>query len=110
MKSNRRYLANFDAQSLALIAACTFGGASTLHAQQTPATAPPATTAPAATGAGASAEDSAAAFKRVDANNDGKISRAEAQASPAMAQRFDQIDADADGMITRAEYDKAMKM
>ena len=92
------YLANFEAHSVMLIAACALGGAASLHAQTTPAA--PATAAPAS-------EDAAAAFERADTNKDGKLSKAEAQAIPSVAQRFDQIDTDGDGTISRAEYDKA---
>jgi hypothetical protein len=43
-------------------------------------------------------------WKKVDANGDGKISLAEAQANaPRLAEHFDQIDADHDGTITREE-------
>lgn len=99
MKIKRTYLANFEAHSLMLIAACTLGGVSTLHAQTTPATPAPS----------AAGEDAAAAFARADTNKDGKLSKAEAQAIPAVSQRFEQIDTDADGTISRAEYDKATK-
>ena len=90
-------LANFEAHSLKVIAACVLVGAATVHAQTTPAMPAPAN------------EDATAAFVRADANKDGKLSKAEAQAIPAVSQRFEQIDTDADGTITRAEYDKATK-
>jgi hypothetical protein len=41
-------------------------------------------------------------FARLDANNDGAISREEA-ADTRLARRFDRIDADGDGLITRDE-------
>jgi len=45
-----------------------------------------------------------ARFKKIDADADGKISRAEAQANaPKLAARFDQIDANQDGYITPDE-------
>ncbi len=43
-------------------------------------------------------------FKAVDANEDGKISRAEAELkAPAMAENFDAIDTKHDGGLTKAE-------
>ena len=46
-----------------------------------------------------------AAFKRVDANADGKLSRDEAAVLPAVAQKFTQLDKDSDGAISAAEFD-----
>ena len=43
------------------------------------------------------------AFQRLDTNNDGQISRDEAQV-PRDA-RFDRMDLDGDGAITKAEFD-----
>ena len=40
---------------------------------------------------------------RLDTDKDGTISKAEAAASPRMAQRFDTIDTDHDGKLTAAE-------
>ena len=42
-------------------------------------------------------------FKKLDTDGDGRISRAEAQASPRLAQHFDEIDANKDGFITPDE-------
>jgi len=47
-------------------------------------------------------------FARLDADNDGKISKAEASKGPRMAKKFDQIDADHDGFVTKAELSAAL--
>jgi hypothetical protein len=46
-----------------------------------------------------------AAFKRADANSDGKLSREEAAALPAVAEKFTQLDKDTDGSISSAEFE-----
>lgn len=43
-------------------------------------------------------------FKALDTNGDGRISRAEAEAAPALVAHFDQIDANKDGQITPKEF------
>jgi EF hand len=52
----------------------------------------------------APAADAAAAFKRADANGDGKLSKAEATSLPAIASRFDELDADKDTFLSMAEF------
>jgi hypothetical protein len=114
MKAKRRYLPNFEARSVMLIAAWTLGSAAAVHAQTpsatprrgAPMTAPSGAMDPAQAGA---PQDASAEFMRADTNHDGKLSREEAQAIPSVAQHFDQIDANHDGFISREEYDKAMK-
>lgn len=44
-----------------------------------------------------------ARFKKLDTDGDGRISRAEAQAAPRLAQHFDEIDTNKDGFITPDE-------
>jgi EF hand len=56
----------------------------------------------------APASDAAAAFKKADANSDGKLSKTEAAALPAIAARFDELDADKDTFLTMAEFSAAM--
>ena len=53
------------------------------------------------------AQDTAAVFAALDANHDGKISKAEAQKNPAVSQMFDQADKDHDGFLSKAEFDAA---
>jgi Ca2+-binding EF-hand superfamily protein len=45
-----------------------------------------------------------AAFKRADANGDGKLSKAEAARLPSIAAKFDELDKDKDGALTMAEF------
>ena len=46
-----------------------------------------------------------AAFKRADANSDVKLSREEAAALPAVAEKFTQLDKNSDGFIDAAEFE-----
>ena len=67
-----------------------------------------ATPSPAAAPQQGSAKMSAAeAFKLADTNQDGKLSRDELAAMPAMAAKFDAIDKDKDGSISLAEFTAA---
>lgn len=45
------------------------------------------------------------AFKRADANGDGKLSRDEAVSLPAVAEKFTQIDKNGDGVIGSDEFE-----
>jgi Ca2+-binding EF-hand superfamily protein len=45
-----------------------------------------------------------AAFAKVDANNDGKLSRDEAAAFPEFAPRFDALDRNKDGLLSLDEF------
>ena len=66
-------------------------------ASQTPATAPRYT-----------ASNLERAFKFMDANHDGKISREEAAGFRGVARHFDQADTNHDGFLSRKEFDAAM--
>ncbi|MEO6974118.1 MAG: hypothetical protein ABI135_11955 [Rhodoferax sp.] len=69
MKSKRRYLANFEARSVMLIAAWTLGGAAAVHAQ---------TPSPRSrTGASLTALSGDMSGNKVDAAHDGFISSQE---------------------------------
>ena len=87
----------------ALLAAC-WAGIGTVAIAQTAT--PPATTQP-PTGAESSAAGRVAleaAFTRADANNDGMLSREEAQRLPAIAERFDELDKNKDGVLSFDEF------
>jgi hypothetical protein len=43
-------------------------------------------------------------FNEMDANNDGQLTRSEAQGNPKLADQFAQVDDDGDGNLSRAEY------
>jgi hypothetical protein len=43
-------------------------------------------------------------FAALDIDADGSLSRAEAEASPALRDRFDEADTDASGALSQAEY------
>jgi Ca2+-binding EF-hand superfamily protein len=45
-----------------------------------------------------------AAFARADTNNDGKLSRDEAQRLPAIFLKFDELDKDKDGFLSLEEF------
>lgn len=51
--------------------------------------------------------DGHAALQRLDADKDGRISRAEAAADPAFAARFDRLDLNKDGFVDRADHELA---
>ncbi|MCM2336939.1 MAG: hypothetical protein NDI66_09175 [Pseudomonas sp.] len=84
-------------------------GAPLAFAQTAPTATPPAEQAsPVAQDAAAQPAQAAAPAKKswadVDADKDGKLTRAEADSVPALAQVFDQADGDADGALTAEEY------
>ena len=53
------------------------------------------------------AQDAGLVFTALDANKDGKISKAEAQKNPAVAQMFDQADKNKDGSLSKEEFTAA---
>lgn len=54
-------------------------------------------------------EATSAAFKRADADADGKLSKAEAANMPAIAERFTALDKDGDGFLSLAEFAAAFE-
>ena len=50
------------------------------------------------------------AFKRADANKDGRLTKAEADVLPAVAARFDGLDKDKKGYLTFDEFAAAVSM
>lgn len=53
------------------------------------------------------AQDAALVFAALDANKDGKVTKAEAQKNTAVAQMFDQADKNKDGSLSKAEFEAA---
>jgi Ca2+-binding EF-hand superfamily protein len=51
-----------------------------------------------------SKEGSADAFKTLDADGDGKISKTEATADANIASNFDSLDGDSDGFVSKSEF------
>lgn len=99
MTQRQTRITAFETRSLMLIASVTLGVAGSAYAQSTAAPAAPASDA-----------EVTAAFVKADKNGDGKLTREEAAALPAVAVSFDRIDADKDGTVSSAEFAKAMKM
>ena len=64
-------------------------------------TAPPPASAP--------QQQSGSIFDTLDANQDGNIAQAEAQAHPTVAQHFTQADTNGDGALSREEFAAAFK-
>lgn len=50
--------------------------------------------------------DKVISLKQADKNNDGYISRTEADASPALSKQFTTLDANGDGKLSAQEYAK----
>ncbi|HET9622715.1 MAG TPA: EF-hand domain-containing protein [Kofleriaceae bacterium] len=48
-------------------------------------------------------------FAKLDADGDGRISKAEAEKGPKMSKAFDRVDADHDGFVSRAEMSAAVE-
>ncbi|WHZ09903.1 MAG: hypothetical protein OJF60_000342 [Burkholderiaceae bacterium] len=117
VKAKQQRISNFEARSLMIIAAWALSSAAAVHAQTygTQPAQPARPGAPMTAPAGAmdppqatSRADADSAFKRADANHDGKLSREEAAAIPTLAEHFDQADANHDGSITKDEYEKVL--
>lgn len=53
--------------------------------------------------AGEQKHPSGSTLQQIDTNQDGRVSRAEAQRDPALAKRFDALDANHDGTLDAAE-------
>ena len=107
-KRKKHFIRNFESRSVLLVAAMAFVGVAGAQGQTTSPS--PSTTASAPANSipanKATSKDVDAAFDRADTNKDGKLSRAEAENLPSVAQRFEQIDADRDTFISREELAK----
>ena len=108
IKRNKHFIPNFEARSVLLVAALSFGGIAGAQGQTTSPS--PSTSASAAAESipanRVSTTDVDAAFDRADTNKDGKLSREEAENLPSVAQRFEQIDTNRDTFISREELSK----
>lgn len=114
MTSQLRKVSGFEIRSVMLFAAISLGSVTAMA--QAPSTAPQPTfgggsaagvqSAPAPAGG---ANEVQAAFDRADTNRDGKLSKKEAEALPAVSSNFAQIDADKNGSLSRDEFSKAVQ-
>ena len=66
-------------------------------------------TAQAQTAAPATAPSATDLFTKVDKNHDGKLSREESKAFPAIAEKFDTLDKDKDGSLNIEEFSTGVK-
>jgi len=124
-RTPRRTL-SFDARSVMLFAALSMGGAA-LQAQTASAPSSSATRLQSGASGGGSASGTGlrppsgsgsaqgnstqtaqaniqAAFHRADANQDGRLSPAEAASFPAIGNRFKELDKDRDGSLSAEEF------
>jgi hypothetical protein len=117
MRTRRRALPDFEACSVALFTLLCVGAALQAHAQ-TPAPAKPLPTPTAQMSPAAATtipanqwtmNQIADAFKRTDANSDGRISRDEARIWNGLTRNFDKVDSNGDGIISNAEFHEALK-
>lgn len=114
-QAKRRYVPDFDARSLMIIAAWTvaMAGSGAVYAQTPPPPSPAQPSAPMAAPAGAmdpppaSKKEADAAFDRADANHDGKLTRNEAAAIPWLAEHFDEVDTTHQGFVTKGQFEGA---
>jgi hypothetical protein len=100
MKASHVFIAGAAAALLPLAAAIAQQGP-TPNADTQPAS-PPSQSRPASQGGGAT-------FESLDANGDGKISKAEAQANAGVSAQFSRYDVNGDGFIERDEVNQANK-
>lgn len=102
-RAKKHSMSDFKLRSLLLFSALLSGAA--LAAAPAPG-ADSASTPPQATAATAPvpAPGLAAAFKRADTDQDGRLNREEAEHFPALAERFDQIDANHDQFLSLDEF------
>ena len=56
------------------------------------------------TGTAGAASTADSAFKRADANSDGKLSKEEAASMPTVASKFQELDTDKDGSLNLTEF------
>ncbi|EPD43184.1 MULTISPECIES: EF-hand domain-containing protein [Delftia] len=120
MTSQLRKVSGFEIRSVMLFAAISLGSVAAMAQAPSPPKSAPADTVQFGPSAGsaagiqpapapAGANDVQAAFDRADTNRDGKLSKKEAEALPAVSSNFAQIDADKNGSLSRDEFSKAVQ-
>ena len=114
MRLKRRLLPNFETCSVALFATLALGGHIQARAQIATLATPPSQTTPAPNGGAVppnrwTRENLTQAFKRVDTDRDGQLSRQEASLFAGLSSHFDRVDTNKDGSISSAEFDEALK-
>ena len=118
----RTWAHHFEASSVLLFAALTFGTAGAVQAQSGSTSGPsqasksvigPASSNPAAPqatfGGGKTTSSAAAAFDRADADRNGMLSPQEASTFPAIGERFQSLDKNQDKMLSREEFEAGAK-
>ncbi len=119
----RTWAHHFEASSVLLFAALTFGAAGAVQAQSGSTGSPPQASksvigtassnpaAPQATfgGGKTTTSSAAAAFDRADADRNGMLSPQEASIFPAIGERFQALDKNQDKMLSREEFEAALK-
>ena len=118
----RTWAHHFEASSVLLFAALTFGTAGAVQAQSGSTSSPsqasravigPASSNPAAPqasfGGGKTTSSAAAAFDRADADRNGMLSPQEASTFPAIGERFQALDKNQDKMLSREEFEAGAK-
>ncbi|MFO1337136.1 MAG: EF-hand domain-containing protein [Burkholderiaceae bacterium] len=88
---------------VATTAALVFTGALAMAQAQVNTDLPPTAAGP------GTSPTAAEMFAKVDTNHDGKLSREECQALPAIAGRFDTLDKDKDGSLSLEEFTVGFK-
>jgi len=114
MRLKRRLLPNFETCSVALFATLALGGHLQARAQIAAYSTPASQQSPAPNGGAIppnrwTRENLTQAFKRVDTDSDGRLSRQEASLFAGLSSHFDRVDTNKDGSISSAEFDEALK-
>jgi hypothetical protein len=110
MKSRHpRAIGAFEVRSMVLFASLAFGGVAGAQTAPQPtarSVAAPASPAPASRPRPTAEQ---AAFERADANHDGQLSAAEAQALPVIASRMRELDTDRNGSLSLEEFQRGAR-
>ena len=104
----RTWAHHFEASSVLLFAALTFGTAGAVQAQSG-SSSNPATPQATFGGGKTTTSSAAAAFDRADADRNGMLSPQEASTFPAIGERFQALDKNQDKMLSREEFEAGAK-